>query len=268
MKKFLVLAVFLCLGSLAFAQMGMDVSLGFQYGTARITEDGVTRREITEPGVLATFRMAPNNIGFFGRMGLLFPTKVTEGNLTLTYRNLDYILFMNMAFGASFKAPLTSQLTFVFDGGISLNDMMYGGSYRDTIDASWKIKIENMGSPIEMSGGEKFTNVRMKDSYNDFGIGVFGNAAMRFNFTQSFYLELGAAASFDFLRLRTYKFSADFSQSKKSNGLDFNPGDLNAVFPADKIDSSGTSITLGKTNDWNVFKQITFIPSISVGYSF
>ena len=261
MKKILVLLVFLCLGSILFAQAGggIDIGIGFQYGLARVFDDGVTLREINEPGLLGTFRMMSGPIGLFGRVGLLFPSKVTEGELTLTYSEYDYILFANAGLGASFKAPLSDRFAFVFDLGLSINDLFYGGSFTDTIDASWKIKIENLGTSY--SGGGRYENVRMKDKYNDWAFGVLGNAAMRFKFTNMVSLELGAAASFDFLRYRSYKFIADFSSAT------IHGNHPNTVFPSDKYDSATDELTLESNGKFSIFKQFTFIPSISVIFS-
>jgi len=261
MKKFLMLAVFICLGSRIFAQF-LDTSLGFQYGTARVVDGGETLRKISEPGVVLTVRAVPDSIGLFGRIGLLFPFKVTEGGATLTYDNYNHILFINGALGPSFKAPLTDRLAFFFDAGLSINDLMYGGSYKDTIDASWQIKLENLGTTF--SGGGVYRNVEMKESYNDIAFGIMGNAAMRFNFTQSIYLELGVAASFDFLRSRSYEFSADFS--KLSNAQRKSAADNIPGIEKDE-DGYATKLVLKSDSKSNVFKQWTFIPSLSVGVS-
>jgi len=262
MKKFLMLMVFICAGSWVFAQT-LDASLGFQYGTARVVDDGVTVRKITEPGAVITVRMVPSEIGFFGRFGMLFPSKVTEGGATLTYDNYSHILFINGALGASFKVPITNQFSFFFDTGLSINDLLYGGSYKETIDASWKIKLENLGTTL--SGGGVYRNVDMKESYNDFGIGIMGNAAMRFNFTQRVYLELGLAASFDFWRLRSYEFAADFtklSDAERKSAAD-------NVAGVEKDDQGrATKLVLKSSSKSNFFKQWTFIPSLSVGMSF
>ncbi|MCL1814268.1 MAG: hypothetical protein FWG27_00380 [Treponema sp.] len=274
MKKILTLMVFICLGSEIFAQDGfLGLSLGFQYGTAQVFDNGETLRKITEPGAIFTLRMLTGPIGFFGRIGLLFPSSVTEGDLTLTYSSYDYILFINGAFGASFDIPLNDRFAFIIDTGMSINDLTYGGSYRDIIDATWKVKIENMGQPIYFSGGQRIENVKMKETYNDIALGIIGNVAMRFNFTRNAYLELGAAASFDFLRLRTYKFAADFRHLNdleretivanipgvKTEEKEISPGNFHVL---------ATELVLESDSRFNAFKQFTFMPSICIGWRF
>lgn len=263
MKKIIAISMFVFLGSLAFAQMGLEASLGFQYGLAKITDNAETLREVKEPGVLATFRWAPQNIGIFGRLGLLFPSQVAEGDLTLNYSQFKYILFFNGGVGAAVKVPLNERFTVLFDAGVSINDLLYGGSYRETIDARWEAKLENIGTTY--SGGREFEDVNMKEVYNDIGVGLLGNLGMRFNFTQSVYLELGVAATFDFLRFKSYKFVADFSSLRLSDG---DWAEAKKVFPDARVDDDAKQIIFEKDMDFSVFKQFTFIPSISVGYSF
>ena len=267
MKKVMLLIVFLCLGSVLFAQL-MDVGIGFQYGFARVVDDGETLRNIYEPGLIGTVRLAPGPVGFFGRIGLLFPSKVIEGNLRLDHNSYNYILFANAALGATLKTPLGDHFAFIFDLGLSINDLFYGGSFTDTVDASWKIKVENMGATYR--GGFIFNNVKMKDKYNDWAFGIFGNAAIRFKFTSSISLEFGVAASFDFLRYRSYKFVADFSNASANGSYNSSTVEsaIESTFPKDKIDSSGLKVTLESDGNFNVFKQFTFIPSISIVVSF
>jgi len=265
MKKIIVLLIFICLGGGLFAQMGIDLGLGFEYGTARVIDDGTTVRKLTEPGAVITFRFVPNTVGFFGRLGLLFPSKVTEGGVTLTYSKYDYILFVNSGLGASFKVPINDRFVFFVDAGMSINDLFYGSSFKDTIDASWKIKIENLGTTY--SGGHIFKNVDMKEKYNDWAFGLLGNVAMRFRFTSNLSLELGLAASFDFVRYRSYRFVADFTNATMDNtGTHPTTADLQGSFPADKI--NGTELHLESNGKFSIFKQFTFIPSLSILYSF
>jgi hypothetical protein len=257
MRKIFILVLFFTgFGGFLFGQV--SAGLGFQYGTARVFDKGETLREITEPGVLLTVRFIPATAGVFGRIGMLFPSEVTEGDLTFSYSHYDYILFFNGAFGASFQVPLNSRFSFIFDAGISINDLFYGGSYTETIDTRWTIKLENIGQTY--TGGREFKNVKMRETYNDINFGLLGNAAMRFHFTKSVFLELGAAASFDFLRLRTYKFAADFSSVKATYP------DWADDFPNGKVE--GDKLILDSSSKFSVFKQFTFIPSISVGMSF
>lgn len=257
MKKILILAVCICLGSRIFAQSFVDLSLGFQYGTARVTDDGETLRKITEPGVVATFRLIPGGIGFFGRAGLLFPSKVTEGEITLTHNNYDYILFINGGLGASVKVPLSDRFFLVIDVGMSINDLLYGGSYKENITSSWEAKLGNLGQTYKVTA--TFRDVKMRETYNDVAIGILGNVAGRFNFTKNLYLELGVAASFDFLRFKSYSFSADFSGSPDKSSAQ-------SVFPAQLWD--GDRVVFEEDMDFSIFKQFTFIPSISIGFSF
>jgi hypothetical protein len=270
MKKTLFLVSLICFGSVIFAQTGMDLSLGFQYGTARVFDKGETLREITEPGILLTFRGVPAAMGFFARIGLLFPSSVTEGSLSLTYSNYDYLLFLNGALGAAFKIPIEEQFSFFIDAGFSINNLFYGGSFKDTINASWTVKLENLGTSY--SGGHIYENIKMTESYNDVSFGIMGNAAIRINFSRSVFLELGAAASFDFLRIRSYKFYADFT-SGPQHWQDWALSD----FPHDqlKIDEEGSppkkkakELILESDSSSSIFKQFTFIPSISIGFCF
>jgi len=265
MKKIIFVVLFVCLGAGLFAQNGVDLSLGFQYGTARIFDKGNTIRQIDEPGVLLSVRVYPGTIGFAGRIGLLFPSSVTEWGVTLDSQDFDYMLFINAGLCISGIIPMNDRFAFLFDAGLSINDLTYGGSYRDTIDASWTIRLENMGAPMTMSGGHKFENIRMKESYNDFSLGIIGNAAVRLNFTRRVYIELGAAASFDFWRTKTFEFSADLT-SGDSNW----PANALSVFPPDKLDSdtNPTKLTLSSDEKGSTFKHFTFIPSLSIGFSF
>jgi len=264
MKKILILALFICLGSHIFAQ---ELSLGFQYGTARVFDEGQTVRRITEPGLLLTFRLLPESVGFFGRIGLLFPSRVSEGPLTLSYDQYNYIVFLNAALGASFKVPMNDQFMFIIDAGMSINNLFYGGSFRDTIDASWSIFVQQLGTTI--SGGHTFNNIKMSHRYNDYAFGILANVAARYNFNRNFYMELGLAASFDFLRYRSYKFTAEFEKDADKYAAA-------STFPADKLEGltgTGSSakadrLVLESSGYFNVFKQFTFIPSLSVGYSF
>jgi hypothetical protein len=260
MKKVLVFALLIGAGSFLFGQDGgMELGLGFQYGRAQVFGKNVTMREITEPGILLTLRLAPGPIGFFARLGALFPSEVTEGGLTLTYDEYDYILFLNGALGPSFSVPLGS-FAFIFDVGLSINDLLYGGSYRDTINARWSIKLENLGTTFK--GGHTYENIRMSEVYNDVAIGIFGNAVLRFSFTPSVYLELAGAASFDFLRFINYSFSADLT------GNSAWPDQAKNDFPADKLDNPNnpTKLILESDSAFKIFKQFTFVPSISVGF--
>ena len=271
MKKILLLTFFICLSSLIFAQNTVGLGLGYQHGTARVYDQGETLRKITEPGVVLTLRGVPQAVGFFGRIGLLFPSSVTEGDITLSYDNYKYIFFLNSAMGASFKVPLNKQFSFFLDAGISINDLLYGGSFKDTINASWTIKLENLGTTY--SGGHVYNKIKMKESYNDVSFGIMGNAAMRFNITPTLYLELGAAASFDFLRIRSYKFYADFTSGPSGSNWekwalsDF-PHDKLKIVDEGKTTERATQLILESDNEGSVFKQFTFIPSITVGVSF
>jgi hypothetical protein len=256
MRKIFVLVLFIGFGGFLSAQI--SAGLGFQYGTARVFDKGHTLREITEPGVLLTVRLMPATVGAFGRIGMLFPSEVIEGDLTFSYSQYDYILFFNGALGASFQVPLSSRFSFIFDAGLSINDLFYGGSYTETIDTRWTIKLENIGQTY--TGGRVFNNVKMRETYNDINFGLLGNAAIRFHFTQAVFLELGAAGSFDFLRLRTYKFAADFSSVKATYP------DWADDFPNGKVE--GDKLVLDSDSKFSVFKQFTFIPSISIGMSF
>jgi hypothetical protein len=256
MKKILILAVCICLGSRIFAQSLLDLSLGFQYGTARVTDNSETLRKITEPGILLTFRMVPNDIGFFARVGLLFPSSVIEGDLTLTYAKLNYILFINGGLGVSLKVPMTGQFSLAFDMGMSINDLLYGGSYKETIDTRWEAKLENIGQTY--SGGHEFKNVPMSESYNDVALGLLGNAAARFHFTSNIYLEVGIAASFDFLRFKTYNFSAVFNDPAEKALAE-------GLFP--KARWEGNEVIFESDTEFSIFKQFTFIPSLSIGFS-
>ena len=269
MKKLLLVMVFIGCGGLIFAQNSIDLSLGFQYGTAGVYDQGETLRKINEPGVLFTLRIVPQTIGFFGHIGLLFPSKVTEGDTTLSYNEYNYILFLNSALGVGFKVPINERLAFHLDTGLSINDLLYGGSFTDTIDASWTIKLENLGTTY--SGGHVYKNIKMKESYNDVAFGILANAALRFSFTPKFFFVVGTAASFDFLRYRSYEFYADFT-SGDSNWQDWALSD----FPHDKLtiknkgdtpNEKATKLTLNSNGQFNVFKQFTFIPSISIGLS-
>ncbi|MDR2211912.1 MAG: hypothetical protein LBO65_10695 [Spirochaetaceae bacterium] len=260
MRKILFVTLFTGLGACLFGQAGVSLGLGFQYGTARVFDQGNTLREITEPGALINLRIIPGSIGFFARLGGLFPSEVQEGDLSLSYGEYDYILFLNGALGPSFNVPLNDRFVFIFDTGISINDLLYGGSYKSDVDATWEIKFNNMGQTYVQTGGRVFTDVKMKEIYNDVAFGLMGNAALRFKFTRSVYLELGVAASFDFLRLRTYKFSADFRGQ---------PADWHKDFPNGKLDDPADpqELILESASKWGVFKQFTFVPSLCVGFS-
>jgi hypothetical protein len=259
MKKFLAAALFLCWGGLLFGQISLG--LGFQYGTARVFDQGETLREMNEPGVLLSFRFVPAQVGLFARLGILFPSRISEGGVTLSYSDYDYILFLNGGLGPSFTVPINDRFSFIFDAGISINDLLYGGSYKSDIDATWEIKFSNMGQTYIQTGGQVFKDVKMKETHNDVSFGLLGNAAMRFKFTQNIYMELGVAASFDFLRLRTYKFSADFRNQDP---------DWHKDFPNGKLDDPANpkELILETDSKFSVFKQFTFIPSLSVGFSF
>jgi hypothetical protein len=262
MKKVLIFALLIGVGLSLFGQDGgVELGLGFQYGTARVFDKSTTMREITEPGVLLTLRFVPGPIGLFARLGALFPSEVIEGDLTLNYEEYNYILFINGALGPTFNVPLGS-FAFIFDVGLSINDLLYGGSYRDTIDARWSIKLENLGTTY--SGGHTYENIKMNEVYNDVAIGIFGNAVLRFSFTRNVYLELAAAASFDFLRFLNYSFSADLTGNAAW------PAQAKADFPADKLDDpdNPTKLILESDSVFKVFKQYTFVPSLSVGFRF
>jgi hypothetical protein len=256
-------------GGLLFAQGTMDLALGFQYGTARVVDNGKTVREITEPGILLTFRWIPENMGAFGRLGFLIPSEIKQGDLIISSDKYDYILFMNLGGGFSYAMPITDKLSFLMDVGLSINDLMYGGSYKDNIDARWEIKIEQLGQTL--SGGNKFTNVDMKESYNDMAMGIMINPAMRFRFSPHFFMELGVAASFDLFRFRSYEFKANFDHCE-INDIGWAPSETNRAkvretFPKGKLNDNDELI-LDSDEKFTVFKQFTFIPSLSFGFSF
>ncbi|MDR2551660.1 MAG: hypothetical protein LBD31_00620 [Treponema sp.] len=264
MKKNIALAVFLLgLGGLVFGQAGISLGLGFQYGRAWVTGRNQVVRDITEPGVLFTLRFVPQSLGGFARVGLLFPSEVTEGDLTLNYDEYDYIMFINGGLGLSFQTALGSRFSFILDAGLGINDLLHGGSFKDTIDGTWKVKLENLGT--EYSGGHKYENIEMDEVYNDLSLGLLGNAAVRFYFTQNVFMELGVAASFDFLRFKFYRFSADL----KSGDANW-PANAKDTFPADKLDDpdNPTKVILESDKKFTVFQQFTLIPSITVGFRF
>ncbi|MDR2701143.1 MAG: hypothetical protein LBB72_01770 [Spirochaetaceae bacterium] len=257
-KRFLiVLIIGICLCQGLFGQSGMGLSLGFQYGTAQIIENKNTLREITEPGLLINFRMTPGPIGFFGRFGMLFPSQVTEGKLTLSYDQYDYILFFNAGGGVTAGTRLNNMFSLVFDIGLSINNLLYGGYYTENIDTRWEIKLENIGKTY--TGGYAFKDVKMSESYNDVGIGLLGNAALRFNFTSNVFLELGIAASFDFMRFKSFEFSAQFKETEW--------GMAKENFPDAKVDEKNRKVIFEENSKFSIFKQFTFIPSLSIGFS-
>jgi hypothetical protein len=256
MKKILVLAVFIGLGGLLFGQAGLDFGLGFQYGTARIFDKGETRRELTEPGALLSVHFSTGTIGAFGRFGALFPSSVTEGGLTLDYGSYDYIIFFHGAIGLSYNLAPNDRFAFVIDVGMSIDDLYYGRSYTETIGISWSIEIENMG--YSNTGGAVIPDVKMNETYSDLNFGILGNVAMRFFFTENVFIELGAAATFDFLRFRSFSFTANVGDTNVDN-----------YFPNAKTDPDDPgTIVLEGNGRFSVFKQIAFIPSISVGFRF
>jgi hypothetical protein len=259
-KQFLlVLIIGICLCQGLFGQRGRDLSLGFQYGTARVNNNGKTIREINEPGVLVNFHMMPGTVGFFGRLGLLFPSQVSEGKLTLSYDQYDYILFLNSGLGASVGTKLNNEFSLIIDLGLSINNLFYGGSYTESIDTSWEYKLENIGKTY--SGGYHFTNVKMSESYNDMGIGLLGNAALRFNFTRNAFLELGLAASFDFMRFKSFEFAASFRPGKDWE-------EAKANFTDNIVDEKNRKVVFEEKSKFSIFKQYTFIPSLNVGFRF
>ncbi|MCL1927587.1 MAG: hypothetical protein FWG07_02195 [Treponema sp.] len=266
MKKILILVILISMGGLVFAQDSfIDVGVGFQYGLAKVFEDGTTIRDIMNPGLVATFRMNPGAIGFFGRIGLLFPSKVKEGDLTVAYPDYDYILFVNGGLGVTFKQPIGDKMGFIIDAGVSINDLTYGGSFKDNIDTRWSIKIEQLGQTY--SGGQYFKNVSMKETYNDFAIGLIINPALRFSFSQNISMELGMAVSYDFLRYRSYKFHADFTHSTLDETGNKPSSDvIQNNFPAGKLE--GDKLILESDGKWSIVQQFTFIPSLSVIFSF
>ena len=255
MKKIAFALVFvLCVLGLS-AQAGIELGLGFQYGTARIFDKTIIR-EITEPGIVAGARFNLGPIGLFARAGALFPSRVSEGDLTISSSNFNYILFINGALGPSLQIPL-GPVSFALDLGLSINDLVYGGSHRENIDTRWVVKLEHLGTSYQ--GGREYRNIKMSESYGDIGIGLFGNAAFRFHFSKTIFMELAAAASFDFIRIRSYSFSADFSNTSYA-------GSWSSDFPEGKVE--GDKLVLEKDSELSIFKQFIFIPSISVGFRF
>ena len=257
--------------TLLFAQNTADMSIGFQYGRAKVKEDGVTIRQISEPGILFTMRMVPGSMGVFGHAGRLFPSKVTEGNVSLTYDNYNYILFLNTAFGVSFKLPLSDLVAIHIDAGMGINDIMYGGSFRDTLDASWTIKLENLGTNSTFSGGTVFENIKMRESYNDLTFGLVGNVAARFSLGPKTFLVLGTAVSYDFWRYRSYEFYADFTSGPtywQTEALHVFPYDKLTIKDKGKINERATKLTLSESGQGSKITQFTFMPSISIGMSF
>jgi len=284
MKKLIILLLVLCLGVPVFAQQ-MDLGLGFQYGTARIFDSGENLREISEPGFVLTFRMVPETIGFFARAGLLFPSEVTETvwvkrvpgeveegykEFTISNKEYDYVLFLNAALGASLRAPISNQLNFLIDVGLSINNLFYNLSRGGhTIDASWQVRIEQTGQTYK--GGNDFRNVTLRDNYSDLAMGLFANPALRFNFTPNIFLELGVAASFDFLRFKSWSFEADFKNATIGpGGSPVQTTHLEESFPHYMVENNNNPmrVEFESTSDFSMFKQFTFIPSLSVGYSF
>ncbi|GMO41232.1 MAG: hypothetical protein Pg6C_02010 [Treponemataceae bacterium] len=261
-QKIIIIVPLLFLSGLVFAQdIGLDAGLGFQYGWAWEVSNSKTLREIHEPGLLANVRVMLGDIGAFGRVGLLFPDRITEGGITISNEQYDYMLFVNGGLGIAFRVPISDRFGFVVDTGISINDVAYGGSYTDTIDARWSIKLENLGASY--SGGHIFENIKMKETYNDVSFGLLLNTAFRINLASHVYMEIGSAFSFDFLRYKMFEFSADL----KSGASDW-PANAKAVFPADKLDDpdNPTKVILNSDNKMTVFKQFTVIPCIMIGF--
>jgi hypothetical protein len=263
-RKILLIAALVFLGGLGFAQdTGIEFGLGFQYGWAKVVSNGKTLREINEPGLLLNIRaFLMGDIGFFGRAGLLFPDGVTEGGITITNEQYNYILFVNGGLGVSVRLPLNERFGFMFDVGVGINDLTYGGSYKDTIDARWSVKLENLGTSY--SGGHRYENIEMKEKYNDLSFGLLLNAAFRIGFTPRVYMELGSAFGFDFLRYRMFEFSANLVNPNHPEWRTQAAGD----FPADKLDdaTNPSKVILNSENKMTVFKQFTVIPCIMIGF--
>ena len=276
MKKIIFVLMFICLGISLFGQESfMDLGIGFQYGFANVREDGVSTREIKEPGILFTLRSRGTGIGLFGRVGLLFPASVTEGGLTLDYSNYNFILFYNIGMGPSYTIPFDSMFSLVLDLGISINDLNYGGSYRDTIDASWQGKFESMGTVHYYWIGHEYKNIKIKERYNDVAIGILGNVGLNMRLTRNISLQLAAAVSYDFFRIRSYRFFADFLSGNFMNDStwpywaldDFNHSNL--TIQQDEYGRDyATKLDLESNRQFDIFRQFTFLPSISVIFRF
>jgi hypothetical protein len=263
-RKIFLIAALVFLGGLCFAQdTGIEFGLGFQYGWANVVGNNKTLREINEPGLLLNVRaFLMDNLGFFGRVGLLFPDRITEGAVTITNEQYNYLLFVNGGLGVSVRLPLNDRFGFTFDVGIGINDLTYGGSFKDTIDTRWSVKLENLG--VSYSGGHRYENIEMKETYNDLSFGLLLNAAFRIGFTPRVYMELGSAFGFDFLRYKMFEFSANLINPNHTNW----PADAKSDFPADKLDdpNNPTKVILNSENKMTVFKQFTVIPCIMIGF--
>ena len=265
MKKNLFLLAFICLGSLLFAQRSMDLGVGFQYGFTKIFDNGVTLREINEPGILGTFRYYSGNVGFFTRFGSLFPVSVTEGSVTLSHDDFDKILFLNIGFGPSFKIPMGDRFALSIDIGMSINDLTNSLSYRDDLDA---VRTANV-----------YKNIKIVESYNDFALGVMGNAGLRFRFNRNVSLEIAGAVSYDFYRNKTYKKYADFMSGNShwpdyamedfySGNLTIHTETWRDKWGFEHTRKYATSYTMESSSHHSRFHQLTIIPSVSIVWSF
>lgn len=280
MKKNLFFLVFVFLSAAIFAlDSTTDLGLGFQYGFSRIFEGEATLREITEPGPVFSFRYGGKYMGFYTRFGMLFPDSVTEGSTTLDHTDNDRIMFTGTGFGPSFKIPMGKRFALVLDLGMNINNLGNGSSFRDTLDASWTGKLAGFG--VTFSAGHIYDDIKLVESYNDFAIGVGGNAALRFRFNERVSLEIGASGSYDFWRIKTYRFSVDFTSG------DYRwPYWAMNDFPREKLTISteeigwdywldepimreyATSMTLRSESKFSRFNHYTIMPNISIIVSF
>ena len=218
-----------------------------------------------------TLRTNNTGIGYFSRVGLLFPPSVTEGSLTLDYSNYNFILFYNIGFGASFTVPFDKIFSLIADLGLSINDLNYGGSYRDTIDATWQGKFETMDTVYYQWKGHVYENIKIKERYNDTAIGILGNVGLNMRLAPNISLQLAVAVSYDFVRIRSYRFFADF-ESGYYKWPEWALGD----FPASHLtiledeygDEYATELILESDSKLSAFKQFTFLPSISITFSY
>jgi hypothetical protein len=192
MKKILCLVV-LALGVHAvvfsFSPSESSMSLGFGWGNffENSKENGDTvKRYIGSPGV--TFEnytfWNKKNIGLFINLGLLFPVKITsEVNGAKTDVDMSSYKFLfqeNMIIGPGFRYSFNDRFTLL--AGLGLDVLFSAASYSKSVYVGYGW-IYNVGY-AEFS----------------FGLGIGGDAGIKFDITDKVFLKLGSTISYNFAK--------------------------------------------------------------------
>jgi hypothetical protein len=182
MKKIVLAISILLLHSLAFAS-DINLGLGYQFGLAKNFETEA-KPEISHNFAFALrgFFTSGTQVGLAVKGALGGLTAFDWNGQTYTRNDGDSLFRFSGLLGASVKLPLTKQFAVVFDAGFGLD-------YKTLSSEVFLGENNQYNSTI---GGWDTVELEL----TDFSFGPALDAAVQFNMTSAFYVELGISAHY------------------------------------------------------------------------